>query len=97
MDEADKLLKISKLMEKYAMSLREGKPIKVEWKMQCDSTWNGTDYPSFTIMYEWREKPREPRHIYVTYSPEGFILGIGQKDKYIEKGLEVVEFVEKIQ
>lgn len=97
MDKADKLLKISGLMEKYARSLEAGKPIEVQWKVLNSYIWQDTDVPTFSTQFEWREKPREPRHIYVTYSPEGFILGIGQKDKYIEKGLEVVEFVEKIQ
>lgn len=96
MASAERMLSVAKLMEKYAKSVMEGRPIRVEYYVEMRNRWIEGINPTFNLSYEWREKP-EPRRIYVTYSPEGFILGIGQKDKYIEKGLEVVEFVEKIQ
>ena len=94
MTDPNKLLSLAALIEKYAKSCIAGKPIDIERRTSTNLTWTIVHDPSFASQFEWREKPREPRRVHLTYTSDGFLLGVGRKDQYIEKGLEVVEFVE---
>lgn len=106
-DFAERCIRVGNLQQKYGLSMLAGKPIKVQFRHPHSKNWFNTEtyHPTFDVTLDWREreKPKEPRRIYVCFDamPDGHII-FEDKDKcikYLSKvdGVECVEFVEVLK
>jgi len=100
----DELIELGKLVIKYGECVKTGEPITIQ-SVNTDGKWYDITSPSFNTGFRWREKPREPRVIYVNDYPSDHLggycystIGAAKSGQLYKKyTIQVVKFVEVIE